>query len=349
MSEVIGQGQGIGFYGMLQSSMRQIEAALPKHLTPERMIRTALTAFRQSALLAKADPKSVLAAVFIAAQLGLEVGVNGECYLLPFWNARERRYDCQLIVGYQGYIKLARNTGMIESIETRVIHDGDTFEVEYGLTPRFRHVPVDREGDRNPVGAYCIARFVGGGLHIEYMTWREIMAIKARSPSKNKEGKITGPWVTDPEEMARKTVVRRARKYWPQSVELATANVYDGHSATLSVEQLMGPPEVVPSVDGDADALEHDSTTGTGIQMPQAKSAEPVVVEREEPEHQTGEAVQRIQMTDGQRNVLRAKLKGAKIDEQAIIDTFSHNGVDLYADLMRPIQTYIDNKPKSLA
>ena len=49
----------------------QLVAALPKHITPDRMARLALTAFGQNKDLQKCDPKSIFASVIIASQLGL--------------------------------------------------------------------------------------------------------------------------------------------------------------------------------------------------------------------------------------------------------------------------------------
>lgn len=251
----------LSFPKLLEASLAQIKYALPKHITPERLVRVALTAFRQQPLLSKCEPKSVLASVFIAAQLGLEIGVLGEAYLLPFWNNKDRRYDCQLIVGYQGYIKLARNSGHIQSIETHVIYEKDQYVLQYGLEPKFEHVPYLDGDPGKPKLVYCLARFKDGGSHLEVMTWDEIQKIKARSPSKSREGEIKGPWITDEIEMARKTGVRRAQKYWPKSIELATAAIHDGKAAELVIDgaELFAQIGEIPE-----DPIEGQATETTG-------------------------------------------------------------------------------------
>jgi recombination protein RecT len=253
----------LSFPKLLEASMAQINHALPRHITAERLVRVALTAFRQQPLLAKCEPKSVLASVFIAAQLGLEIGVLGEAYLLPFWNNKRNGYDCQLIVGYQGYIKLARNSGHILSIETHVIYEKDEYTLQYGLDPKFDHKPYLEGDPGKPKLVYCLARFKDGGNHLEVMTWDEIMKIKARSPSKNKAKEVVGPWITDETEMARKTAVRRGQKYWPKSVELATAAVHDGKASSLKIEG----SEVFAQIESDSendDAIEGTATEVSG-------------------------------------------------------------------------------------
>src|SRR5262245_34215703 len=96
---------------LLMKYKEQIAMALPKHLTPERMIRVALTAVSRSPQLQKCTPATIAGCVVQASILGLEPdGVLGEAYLVPFWNKKagggKGSYECQLIPGYQGLLKL---------------------------------------------------------------------------------------------------------------------------------------------------------------------------------------------------------------------------------------------------
>jgi recombinational DNA repair protein RecT len=62
---------------------------------------------------------------------------------------------------------------------------------------------------------YAVARFKGGEINdFEIMTPSEIEAIRKRSKAKDK-----GPWVTDFDEMAKKTVLKRLLKRLPMSSE----------------------------------------------------------------------------------------------------------------------------------
>ena len=63
----------------------QIRTALPRHLTPERFVRMALTALRLTPKLADCTQESVLATMFEAAQLGLEPSTPlGQCWIIPY-------------------------------------------------------------------------------------------------------------------------------------------------------------------------------------------------------------------------------------------------------------------------
>jgi recombination protein RecT len=185
-------------------------------ISPERFVRVVLQAIAKNPDLLKCDRNSLILAVMEAAQLGLEpTGVLGNAYLVPFWNAKASRFEATLITGYRGLISLVRRSGEVDMIEARLRYKGDVFHIEYGSDPRIDHVPELLADKRGPViGAYMIARVRGSDVpYIEYMTDAELDAIRKRSRASQH-----GPWVTDPGEMQRKTVVRRGIKYLPISV-----------------------------------------------------------------------------------------------------------------------------------
>ena len=63
----------------------EIAKALPKVMTPERFTRIALSAVSNTPKLAQCTPKSFLAAMMNAAQLGLEPNTPlGQAYLIPY-------------------------------------------------------------------------------------------------------------------------------------------------------------------------------------------------------------------------------------------------------------------------
>lgn len=204
----------------LQRKMTAMKSVLPAHITPERMSRIALGMLRTNAKLAQVamnNPESFVHAVLLASQLGLEPGVQGMAYLVPYGN------EVQMIPGYKGLINLARRSGEISSIEAHIAYRNDEFDLSLGLEQKLTHKPR-LDGDRgDPMLVYCIARFKDGGHHLECMTISEVNRIR---DTKSKASK-TGPWRDDYEEMARKTVVRRASKYWPMSIELQNAIAAD--------------------------------------------------------------------------------------------------------------------------
>jgi recombination protein RecT len=203
------------FRGVLEKMKPQIQLALPRHVSPDRMLRIVLTTVQRTPKLLDCTRESLLGCIVQCAQLGLEPdGLLGHAYLIPFFNSKQSRMECQLIVGYKGLLKLARQSGEIASIAARVVHEKDLFEFEYGLQEKLRHIPSMDEDPGPLLYAYAIFRLKDGAVHFDVMSYREIEAIRKRSKSGT-----SGPWTTDFEEMAKKTVLRRASKMSPASIE----------------------------------------------------------------------------------------------------------------------------------
>jgi recombination protein RecT len=198
--------QTIGAY--LKKMESQIAQVLPKHVTVERLTRIALTTIRTNPKLLQCELPSLLGSVMQAAQLGLEPGLLGHCYIIPYGK------EATFIIGYKGMIDLARRSGNIKSIYAHAVYENDDFEYEYGLHPALKHKPaMTNRGEF--IGAYAVAHFNDGGYQFEFMPKEEIDIRRKRSKASG-----NGPWVTDYEEMAKKTVVRHMFKYLPISIEI---------------------------------------------------------------------------------------------------------------------------------
>lgn len=212
--------QNFGQFFMAKS--KNLAGLIPKHLTPDRVAKIAISALMRQPKLLQCKMETVWFQVAQAASLGLEINLLGAAYLVPFKNNKTGGMDCQLIVGYQGLIDLARRSGNIQSIEARIVYEKDKFEVKYGLNPVLSHEPC-LDGDAGKMRlVYGIAILRDGGTQVEIMTKNEINEIRARSKAKD-----SGPWLTDYNEMARKTVIRRLAKYLPKSIEMSQAMALD--------------------------------------------------------------------------------------------------------------------------
>lgn len=218
---------------ILTAMREQIKSALPKHITPERIIRVALTAVSRNPKLLECAKETVLGAIVQASQLGLEPdGVLGQAYLVPFWNGKNKRFECQFIPGYRGYIDLARRSDKVKSLMAQVVCEGDDFEYEYGLNEKLRHVPgLDNRGEITH--AYAYAQFTNGGYAFVVLTKSDIDRARAKSQAKD-----NGPWMTDYEAMAQKTAVRRLSKWLPLSVEFAKTVELDEKAANGLAQSL---------------------------------------------------------------------------------------------------------------
>jgi recombination protein RecT len=194
---------------LLHARTAVIADIVPKHLTPDRLMRLAVNCVAKTPGLQKCTPVSLLQSVLVAAELGLEPGgANGHLYLVPFGST------CTPIVGYRGLIELAKRSGEILDVRAVVVNEKDKFRWLEGLTQVIEHEPF-LDGDPGALKhVYCVVTLKSGGTHAERMSKSEVDAIRARSRSGQ-----NGPWVTDYAEMSKKTVARRAMKWCPISSE----------------------------------------------------------------------------------------------------------------------------------
>lgn len=216
---------------LLEANATEIAKALPRGMTIERLSKVLLFAIDANPDLLKCTQASLLRCIKECVALGLEPGgVRGLAYLIPYKvKGQDLGRECTLIVGYKGLRELAMRSGMVKQLEARVVHRNDRFAVRFGLEPELIHEPsLDDPGA--PMAVYCLARLADGQTHVEVMTMAEVNAIRARSRASN-----DGPWVTDYEQMARKTVIRRAMNYMTLSPEAADALAVDGDTVEGSV------------------------------------------------------------------------------------------------------------------
>lgn len=259
--------------GMLEKYKNQIAVALPRHMTPERMIRVALTAVSNTPALAKCAPVTIAASIVQSSILGLEPSsVLGEAYLVPFWNSKSGRHECQLIPGYMGLVKLARNSGEISVIDAQIVYSNDSFEFHKGSDVYWLHKWA-RKGDRGePEGVWAGYVLKDGSKNFEYWTIDQIERHRDKysKGAYDKSGKLTGAWLDSPEWMWKKTVLRQVIKLMPKSVELSTA---------LKLDELgeVGLPQNIDVLPSDTPVLEDGGAqqqleAGSGQQPPQRKS-----------------------------------------------------------------------------
>lgn len=195
--------------GLLRDRKDSIAQLVPKHLTPERLMRVAVNCVAKTPGLQACTPTSLLQSVLVAAELGLEPGgALGHLYLVPF------KTTCTPIIGYRGLIELARRSGEISSVRAVVVRERDKFRMTEGIEQTIDHEPY-LDGDAGALRyVYCVIRLKDGGVHVEVMSKSQVDSIRARSRSSS-----NGPWVTDYDEMAKKTVTRRGLKWAPLSSE----------------------------------------------------------------------------------------------------------------------------------
>ena len=191
----------------------QIDDLLARQIGKERFMRVILNAFRATPKLMECSKASLGAALMNAAALQLEPNTPlGHAYLIPY------KDQCQLIIGYQGLVDLARRSGEVAEIMAHVVREGDEFTYTYGMNADLRHKPSEVRGRITHVYAY--ARLTKGGFPFVVMSAAEVEDLKNRGAAGRG---VKTPWDTDEEMMYCKTAVRRLTKYLPKTLELATA------------------------------------------------------------------------------------------------------------------------------
>lgn len=207
---------------------------------------------------AENNPQSLLLALVNLAATGLTLNpAHAFAYLVP------RDGAIKLDISYRGFIKIATDGGAILWAKAELVHERDHFDYRGPAQEPEHH--ADPFGDRGAIrGAYCIAKTADGAVLCDAMSLDELYRVRACSDAwtKGAKGK-KGPWEAWEPEMMKKTVLKRARKTWPQSTQLErldkaidVANDTEG-GYTLDGPRLIGRPN-----DGVWEALDADTQVG---------------------------------------------------------------------------------------
>jgi phage RecT family recombinase len=162
---------------------------------------------------AHGNQQSLFDAILNISACGLSLSpVKRQAYLVPMDG------QVNLQVSYMGFVDLAVESGAVSRVRAEIVRDGDKFEYQ-GMNKEPLHAfnPFDKDRSKKLViGVYCVAFLPDGGICVDMMSIDEINNIRNRSKSYNSKKGPRGPWVTDYNEMAKKTVIKRAYKLWPK-------------------------------------------------------------------------------------------------------------------------------------
>jgi len=184
----------------------------------KKEISFAVQAVQANPKLAECSQDSILKAVYNVALTGLSLNpIHKLAALTPRWS-KTNGNECVLFPQYQGLVKLLTDTGSITHINTQLVYEGDSIEIQLGTNPYVKHIRQYKT--RKVILCYAIAKLHNGAEQIESMEIEEIHEIRDRSDSYKAfaAGKIQSCiWVEHEGEMCRKTVLRRITKYLPKT------------------------------------------------------------------------------------------------------------------------------------
>lgn len=222
------------------------------------------------------DPQLVAMECLKAAALNLPLNRGlGFAYVVPYKNIPT------FIIGWKGMVQLAMRTGKYETINADCVYEGEQVKTNR-LTGKFELLG-ERESDE-VIGYFGYFKLVNGYEKMLYMTKEEVEAY-GRKYSK---AYSNGPWRTEFDKMAMKTVLRQLLKFGPMSVEMQKADEYEAMTAQRKAQATVDsqanktpldlpPIEMEPVVDIDPNTGEVIGATTNALSGQNVEAQQPVV------------------------------------------------------------------------
>lgn len=229
----------------IETRSKSIADLLPRTLPSERFLNTFWATMRRQPELKECDPQSVLECVTKAAQDGLIID-GREAAIVTFNSNKRQKNDhgqwvdvrakiAQYIPMRNGLIKRIRNTGEVSTLDQTIVYAQEIAEGRFiwkaGDDGYIQHDPIFDRDPGAPVLVYSIARLRDGSISRCVMRKDQVLKIKARSRSSN-----NGPWVTDEEEMWKKTCLRRHSKDLPMDADLRRIFEGDDYDPATTID-----------------------------------------------------------------------------------------------------------------
>lgn len=197
-----------------------VGAVSDQSITWAKESQFAIQQFQKNDFLAKtaiSNPISAQNAIINVAAIGISLNPASKlAYLVP------RDGMICLDISYMGLLHIAQAAGVIKWGQCKLVHASDTYETN-GLdkAPTHKYNAFVTPEERGAViGGYCTVKTADGDYLTEEMSLAEIEDIRKVSKAGTSP---KGPWVNFWSEMARKTIVKRASKYWPRADRLDNA------------------------------------------------------------------------------------------------------------------------------
>jgi recombination protein RecT len=184
-------------------------SVLPAHIPAKKFMRTVVGAMQNNPAILECDRNTIYAACQKAAQDGLILD-GREAALVKFKTA------CQYMPMVYGILKKLRNSGLVSTVRAETVHEKDSFSY-------------------NPAMEDVLFRS-GRGRKRENLEQLEKVRKISRAGNDEK-GKPKGIWKQWPEEMAKKSVLRRIAKYLPSSADLDQVFQHDNENYDLDITE----------------------------------------------------------------------------------------------------------------
>ena len=268
----------VAFKNYLNSG--NVQALLKNRLSSDKMktdfMSSVIEIVTGSPELQQCNPQSILSESLKAASIHLPLNkALGRCYVVPFKN--KGVLTATMVIGYKGYIQLAKNSGKYRNINADVVYEGQITYTNY-LTGEIKidHAPTSDK----VVGFFAYIEELNGFNKTLFMTIEQIAHYaKTYVPYLKFNNKVTedtikqklqnhathGPeqgigWMSDSVTMAKKTCLRQLLTKWGNlSIEeqeaIANDVSYDT-TITRDVEDAKAEEIFTPADEGNASVAE---------------------------------------------------------------------------------------------
>jgi recombination protein RecT len=241
---------------ILNEAMPELKRLAPKYLNLSRLMALALEAKMKNELLAKCSIASVVAFCKQCAEWGTDRVGAGGVWAVPFWNKTTASYDMKAIPDWRLLVEKAKKAKAITHARPDVVREGDTFKEISGMRPDLIHEPL-KEKTGAVIAAYCVYTLPDGTRDFVVMSATELEKVRKSSKAKD-----DGPWISWPEEMMKKTVVKRTMKLFEgASVELTA--LLEADNAVFGIDLTPQEPITMPKAIGVPEKEEATSTSET--------------------------------------------------------------------------------------
>jgi recombination protein RecT len=255
---------------LLDSKLPDVRHALPPGtIEPERLKVAFLAAFNRNPKLAECTQMSICSALVNCASLGLVPNTPEQhAYLIPRKSGKDSPVECNLEIGYRGFVHMILRGGKVSHVESGIVHKGDTYQFQKGDPVICTHSPNLETPNRSQttvLAAYCLIVFANGGKRLEVMDGDDLKKIEAAMMRQN-FNKQSPAWREWGDEMRRKAPIKRIAKTCDLGPLLARAAELDNepfrHLPSLEPKKIvLGNGETLPTLPRhEAEAVPADDT-----------------------------------------------------------------------------------------
>mgnify|MGYP000187311631 FL=1 len=212
-------------------------ALVEKHVRWEEECEFAKQAIVRNERLQQCIPWTVQDAIKNVASIGLTLNpALGLAYLVPEYSKGLKGQECLLRISSKGLVRLATDCGVIRLAKAEIVKELDEFAYK-GIfeLPEHKMNPFQDRG--KTIGVYCVAKLTTGEFMTDVMSMEDIKKCESAA-------KIKDVWANWFEEMAKKSMIKRAQKQWPKSKEserLERAITYDNEHEGAEFNQAEQP------------------------------------------------------------------------------------------------------------